>query len=67
MRGLTQLVPHLPACLAGREGHPGLRSPLLLVGQHGLGDGELVGEAGPSDELGDAAGDVHGVCGHRER
>lgn len=44
----------------------GPHSPLLLVGQHGLRDGQLVREAGSSDELGNTACYVHSVCGHKE-
>lgn len=50
----------------GRTGAPGPCSPLLLVCQHGLRDGQLVREAGSSDELGDTASNVHSVCGCKE-
>lgn len=49
------------------RGTPRPRSPLLLVGQHGLGDGQLVRQAGSSDELGNTARDVHSVCRQREQ
>lgn len=73
--GLTRLSPvsHSPVpgtaqtgATRGRTGTPGPCSPLLLVRQHGLRDGELVREAGSGDELGNAACNVHSVCGHKE-
>lgn len=44
---------------ASRYPRPGPTAlPLLLVGQHGLRDRELVGTVGPCDVLGDAGHDV---------
>lgn len=73
--GPHSLVP-CPSFLSWARPRPGLReggtgtlgphSPLLLVGQHGLRDGQLVREAGSSDKLGNTACYVHSVCGHKE-
>lgn len=68
---LHSLVPHFPQPSPRHSPDWGCtsrpHSPLLLVGQHGFRDGELVREAGSSDELGDTACNVHSVCGHKEQ
>lgn len=41
--------------------------PLLLIGQHGFRNGQLVGQAGTCNELGNSTGDIHRVWRETKR